>query len=283
MANEITITQLAGSLPDVVRRTALKARYAAAVIMSKILSADGDVAKAGDRVSLSIMPSVSVNDVGSGGSVTNQQLSITSVEIVVDKWKEATVDVDDQAVAQSALAVIQEFSQAFGKAIAAQQDGDVAALHSSLTTYTVGDGTQPLDDAMVRLAKLKLDKADIPMTDRFWVLSPDAHADLIALARFSEAQATGLARGLQVSDGLVKGLYGDPVYVSNKIVTSTGIKKNLYLHKEALGIATQRNFKIETLARTKLSTPVCGHILYGVKVLRANHGVVVNSAVNADA
>ena len=284
MANEITVTQLAGSIPDVVRADALKARYKAAVILKQVMNADKDVQKAGDRVSLSIMPSVSVNDVGSGGSVTNQQLSVTAVEVVVNKWKECTVEIDDQAIVQSALAAVKEYSIAFGKALAAQQDSDLASEHSNLTTYVVGSTTEPtpMDDAMVRLARLKLDKADVPQEDRFWILSPDAESDLISLARFSEAQNTGLRSGLQVEGGRVKTLYGDPVYMSNSIVTSGSLKKNFYLHKEALGIATQRNFKLVNLAKTQLSEKICAHILYGVKTIRANHGVVVNSTVNTD-
>jgi len=282
MANEITVTQLAGSLPDVVRRKALKARYARAKIVPKVMSVDADVANFGDRVSVSIIPTVSVNNVGTGGSVTRQQLSITSVEVLIDKWKECTVDIDDQAVKQSALATLTEFSEGFGKALAKQQDVDLASLYSSITTNVVGTGSDPLDDAMVRAARLKLDKADIPEEDRMWFLSPDAHADLLALARFTEAQATGLARGLQVENGLVKGLYGDPVYVCNNIQTSSNVKMNIYTHKEALAVGTQRNFKTRELAKVQLSTAICADIMYGVKVVREGHAVLVKSRENTD-
>lgn len=286
MANEITLTQLAGSIPDVVRAVALKARYSESVIYKQVMNADEDVARFGDRVSLSILPAFSVNDVGSGGSVTRQQLSLTAVEITVNKWKECTVDVEDKAAVQSALKVLKEYSSQFGEALSAQQDADLAAEHSNITGVTaVGDtnNPSPLDDAMVRLARLKLDKQKVPKRDRFWVLSPDAEADLLGLARFSEAQNTGLAKGLQVEGGRITRLYGDPVHISTEVVTSSSVKKNLYLYKECLGIATQRNFKIVPLAKVQLSEALTSHILYGVKTVRSDHGVVVNSAVNADA
>lgn len=191
MANEITLTQLAGSLPDIVRKIALKARYDAATIMKVVLSVDADVSAKGDRVSLPILPTVSVNDVGASGSVTRQELSVTMVEVVVDKWKECTIDVADIGQRQSALDVVKQFSSQFGEALAQQQDADLAALHGSITGLTaVGDTTNPspLDDAMVRLARLRMDKGAIPKQDRFWVLSPDGESDLISQARFSEAQ-----------------------------------------------------------------------------------------------
>lgn len=286
MANEITISQLASSIPDVVQQTALKARYAASKIFKQVLNADKDVQRFGDRVSLNIMPTVSVNDVGTGGSVTNQQLSLTGVEITVNKWKETTVDIDDQAIAQSAVALLKEFTAAFGQAIGKQQDVDVASLHSSITTNTLGDTSNPgpLDDSLVRQARLKLDKLDVPEDQRMWIISPDAHADLLGAARFTDAQNTGFSRGVQVDGtGKVSMLYGDPVVVSNNIRSSGSACKNLYIQKECLGVATQKNLKVETLARTKLSTPTCGHVLYGVGAVREGHGVVVNTLLNTSA
>lgn len=286
MSNEISVSQLAGSIPDVVRSIALKARFDSAVIVKKVMNVDADVAAKGDRVSLSIMPTLAINSVGSGGSVTNQQVSLTAVEVVVDTWKECTVEIDDQATKQTALSIIKEFSTQMGEALAQQQDTDLGALYATLTGLTaVGDSTNPapFDDAMVRLARLRLDKAKVPKQNRFWVLSPDAEADLLGQQRFSEAQSTGFAKGLQVENGRISMLYGDPVYVTNQVGTSGSVRKNMLLHKEGLGIATQRNFRITPLAKVQLSERIAGDILYGCKVVRSNHGVVVNSAVNADA
>ena len=294
MSNEISVTQLAGSIPDVVRKEALEARYDDAVLSKNVSNYSADVEAKSDRVSLSIMPAVAINSVGSGGSVTNQQLSTTAVEVTVDTWVECTVEVDDRALRQSALSIIKAFGKAFGRALGQKQDLDLGALHSSLTTYTVGGTTvgdaTPLDDAMVRLARLKLNKnssgangTGMVPRGRKWFQSPDAEADLLALARFSEAQSTGFAKGLQIEGGEIKKLYGDDVYVTDQIATSSPVRKNLYLHPEAIAIATQKNFSITPLAKTKLSEQICAHILYGVKVVRADHAVVVNSATNTDA
>lgn len=291
MANEISVAQLAGSIPDVVRAIALQARFDSAVMVKNVMNVDADVQKAGDRVSLSIMPTLSVNSVGTGGSVTRQQVSLTAVEVVVDTWKECTVDITDQASAQSALNMVKEFSKEMGDALGEVQDTSLGALYATLTGLTaVGptDTPVPFDDSAIRLARLRLDKAKVPKTDRMWFICPDAEQDLLAQARFTEAQNTGFARGLQVEKGRISSLYGDPVYVTNQIASVAGtvsgtVRKNMLVHKQALGIATQRNFKIVPLAKVQLSQAITGHILYGVKVVRSNHGVVVNSAVNADA
>jgi hypothetical protein len=284
MANEITVSQLAGSIPDVVRAVALKARYARVSIAKNVLSVDADVAKQGDRVSLSILPALDVNNVGSGGSVTRQAVSLTAVEVVMNLWKECTVDVDDRAMRQSALSVLKEYSAEMGKALGAAQDGSLADEYSNLTDQTAIGSTSnpdPMNDENIRAAMQTLDDDDIPREDRMWFLSPAAHNDLLGLARFTEAQNTGFNRGVQIENGRISRLYGDPVYVSNKIATSTSAKANIYCHKEALGIGTQRNFKVTPLAKVQLSEAITCDVLYGVKTVRGNHGVVVYSSVNA--
>lgn len=284
MANEIGLAQLTATVPDIVRETALKARYAKAKVIKKVLNVDADVAKKGDRVSLPLMPSLSVNDVGSGGSVTRQQLSITAPEVVIDKHKEATIDVEDIAVRQTAISILKEFSAAMGEALAAQQDSDICALYSTLTGQTtVGSASapEPMNDDMIRLARQYMDDDDIPENDRCWVLSPSAHNDLLALARFTEAQNTGFSRGVQIEGGRISKLYGDDVVVTTKVATSGSARANLYIQKEALGVGTQKNFTLTHLAKVQLSEAITGSILYGTKVVRDDHGVVVYSLQNS--
>lgn len=286
MANEIGDTQVSVSYPELWQAETLKARYAKAVAVGWIYHADEIVNKPGDTVNVDIMPSVAVNDVGSGGSVTNQQLSLSQVQVIVDKWKEATVDITDKAVNQSVHDLIKDFSGAFGEAVAQQQDVDIFGMYGNLTTTAVGDtnAPTPMDDEMIRAAMFQLEDADI-LTDESWdtcrwFLRTRAELDLLGLARFSEAQNTGFAKGVQVDKGRMVGLYGLPVSKTSRI-TRTGtvpVYKNLLLHKEAFAIATQKNFEIQRLAKTKLSTPINGNILYGVKTVRTDHGVVVNSA-----
>lgn len=283
MANEIGDSQVSVSYPELWRAEALQARYAKSVVVPFVLHADEIVNKPGDTVNIDIMPSVAVNDVGADGSLTNQQLSLSQVQVVVNKWKEATVDIVDKATKQSIHDLVKEFSGAFGKALAQQQDVDLLAEYTNITN-SVGDTGSPtsMDDAMVRAALFILEDADI-LTDEAWgdvkfFLRPRAELDLLGLSRFSEAQATGFSRGVQVDKGRLSGLYGIAASKTSRIPLSGSVYKNLLLHKECLAVATQSNFEIQRLAKTKLSTPINGNILYGVKTLRATYGVVLNSA-----
>lgn len=281
MANEIGNTEADAAIPEVWRRKTLLFRYAKSRLYGFVLHADDEVKGFGDIINIRTLPSVTVNDVGASGSVTNQALTYTGNTITVNKWKEATIDVVDKAQKQSLVDLLEDFSQQFGAAIAAQQDGDLTGLHGSITTNTVGATAAPLDplsDDLILSAIQKLDDLDVPQEDRCWFFAPVAKKHLLKLDKFTLSYATGASKGGQVTGELMD-LYGYPLKLTTKIATSTS-RKNLLLHKECLGAATQKNFTIEKLARVKKSTPISGDVLYGVAALREDHGVVINTATS---
>lgn len=280
MANEITAaTQAAVAIPEIWRAEAFQARYAKQKIVPRILNVTQDVAKRGDTANLTFFPTPTVNAVGSGGSVTNQALTLTQIQVVVDQWNEVTVDVEDKADVQSGVDLMGGFSKSIGLAMGEDIDGYLLGLHASFTNTAVGDTTSPtpLDDDMVLTAVVTLDDAKEPDEDRTWVFAPIAQANLLKLDKFTTAEKTGMTKGVQIN-GLVGELYGSAVIKTPLVKTSGNVRKNLYMHKEGMGVAIQRNINIEKLARTKKSQPLSGDWLYGAKVVRATGGVVINSA-----
>lgn len=285
MSNETGLTQVANSVPKLFRAKALKARYAASKVWKLCLNGvegdalvKGNITKMGDTVRFQIFPTLTVYDVSTAdGSFTNNQVTPSYADITINKWKAVPADLVDIAATQSVLDWEMEFSNAFGEAISEAQDTDVIGLVSSLTTNDIGAANQPMADGLILFAIRKLDDLKIPQSDRHWVLSPTAAGDLLALDKFSLANTTGFAKGVQVGDGRLTGLYGSDVTVSPLVATSSSARLNFYFHKEAFGVVMQRDFKIEKLARTKLSQPYVGSALYGVATLRDNHAVIVRT------
>lgn len=280
MANEITAaTQAAVAIPEVWRAEAYQARYSKQKVVPRILNVTQDVAKRGDTVNLTFFPTPTVNAVGSGGSVTNQALTLTQVQVIVDQWNEVTVDVEDKADIQSGVDLMTGFSKSIGLAMGEDIDSYLLGLHASFTNTAVGDTTSPtpLDDDMVLASVVTLDDAKEPDEDRTWIFAPIAQANLLKLDKFTTAEKTGLTKGVQIN-GMVGELYGSAVIKTALVKTSGNVRKNLYVHKEGLGVAIQRNINIEKLARTKKSQPLSGDWLYGGKVVRTTGGVVINSA-----
>jgi hypothetical protein len=287
MANETGLdsTGISGSVPKYLRAKALKARYAASRVWKHCLNGvegddliKGQIKRAGDTVTFQIMPALTATDVSTtDGSFTNIEVSPTQASITINKWKAVPVDLVDIVDYQSVVDWDSEFADAFGKSIAQIQDDDVLALVNDLTNNTIQDGGA-FSDAKILEAQRKLDDLEVPKDDRTWVIAPSAHAELLIVDKFTLANTTGFSRGVQVGDGRVVGLYGTPVEVTTRITTTSSKRDNVLFHKEAFGVVMQRDFKMEKLARTRLSTPYVGSALYGVATLRDNHAVWVQSA-----
>lgn len=280
MSNEIRAsTEAATAIPSIWPAEAYQARYAKQKVVPRVVNETKEIAKKGSTVNIQFFPNCSVNAVGSGGSVANQALTLTQVQLVVDQWNEITVDVEDKAEMQAGVDLLSGFSKMIGLKMAEDIDSYLLGLHASFTTTAIGSTTTPtpIDDDMVLAAVVTLDDAKEPDDDRTWVFAPVAKANLLKLDKFTTAEKTGMTKGVQIN-GQFGELYGSAVITTPLVATSSLVRKNLYFHKEGLAVAIQRNINIEKLARVKKSQPLSGDWLYGGKVLRASTGgVVINS------
>ena len=287
MANETGLdsTGISTAVPAWLRIKALKARYAAQKIWGRCLNAmegdanvQGQIKRAGDRVTLQIFPSLSATDISTtDGSFTNTEISPTAVSVIINKWKNVSADLVDIVDAQAVLDWEAEFSEAFGKAIGQKQDDDILSLVASLTT-NVDETGGAFVDGKILSATRQLDDLEIPRDDRTWGICPGAHVDILGTDKFTLANTTGFTKGVQVDQGRVVGLYGTPVVVTTRITTTSSLRDNVLFHKEAFGVVMQKDFKMEKFARTKYSTNYAGSALYGVATLRDNHAVRVTTA-----
>lgn len=280
MANEITNTEATVLIPEIWQPRMLEARYSQAKMLPRILDVSGQVAKMGDILHIPIEPVVSVNDVTQAtGAVTNQALTPTEQQLTVNKWKEATIDVVDMTNYQSELDLIAAFVPSFGKAIGEQQDTDILALYSDVTTNVLGGSDATIDEDMVLAAISKFLDLKIPTenpNDMTFMFHTSVWKQLKKIARYNDANLTGMSQGGVVRQS-IPDLYGIPTYFTALVPTSSLAKQNLLFHRQAFACGTQKNFRVEFLARTKKSTPVSGDILYGVKTVRQNHACLLKS------
>lgn len=282
MANEITNTEADKLIPELWRPKMLAGRYDEMTIGKRVLSVTGDVKAKGDILHVPIEPTVSVNAVGSNGSVTNQALTPTEAQLTVDQWREATIDVVDKAQAQSIIDLVEAFQPAMSKAMAEDADGLLANEHSNITTNVVGATAQPYDivnEDLLTSAVQKLLDLKVPImnpAEITWFFDTAVWSALKKIAAFNNVNLTGeeVGGGLKMK---IPDVYGIPVFFTTQIKTSTTLK-NLLLHKECLAWGMQKNFRLEMLGRVRKSQPVSADWLFGLKVVRNNHGVVVNTA-----
>lgn len=287
MANETGLdsTGISTAVPAWLRTLALEARYASQKIWGHCLNAmegdelvTGQIKKAGDRVTLQVFPKLTASDISTtDGSCTDTEVSPTAVSVVINKWKNISVNLVDIVDYQAILNWEREFARSFGSGIGEKQDDDVLALVASLTTNVDSSGGAFLDPK-VRAAQLMLDDLEVPREERFWGICPQAHADLLGQDKFTLANTTGFDRGVQVDKGRVVGLYGTPVEVTTRITTTSSKRDNVLAHKQAFGIVMQKDFEMGKFAKIQYATKYHGSALYGTATLRDNHAVWVTSA-----
>lgn len=276
----IEATAACAAIVEKWRLTALKALFAKTVARPRILNVTEDISQMGDILHVKINPTPSVGDVTAAtGAYTAEQVTITNVDLTINKWKYVAHDIVDIAEIQSDLDLYTNFSQAFMPALGEQIESDIFALHSSITSNSaVGDATDgtALGDDLLVPAQLTLDDLNIEAENRSWFVPPVGVAQLMKQDKFVDADKTGEPKSIRTTGFKGLTVYGDPVYKSSKIATSGNIRKAIYCHRDGLMVGIQRNIKVEKFARTQFSTPFAGSVLYGVGVCRNNHSVVAN-------
>jgi len=281
MADEITNTEADVFIPEIWRPGFLKALYAKGVVRPRILEADGDVAQKGDILHIRIAPSLSVNDVGAtDGSVTNQALTATESQLTVDQWREISFTVLDKAAKQADDYLQPCLEQGVPAGFASDIDSKLLALHASLNGYTAVDATAGINEDRLTDAFYALANANVMMDDPnniSWFFSWKQWPTLKKLAQLSEAQITGEGGG-GVLRFKIPDIFGCPVYFTSNVATST-YHKNMLLHREAMACGVQKNFNLEKFARTAKASTYSADILYGVRVVRTTHGIVINTTV----
>jgi hypothetical protein len=279
MANEITNTEADVFIPELWKPGFLKALYAAGVVRQRVLAADGDVAQKGDILHIRIAPSLSVNDVGAtDGSVTNQALTPTESQLTVDKWREISFTVLDKAGKQADEYLQPCLESGVPAAFASDIDAKLLGLYAGMTGYTAVDATAGLNEDRLTEAFYALMNANVPVSminDMSWVFHPKQWMTLRKLAQISSAQITGNPDG-GILTQKIPDVMGVPVYFTTNVQTST-YHKNVLMHREGLACGVQKNFRIEQFARTAKATTYSADILYGVKVVRTSHIILINT------
>ncbi len=175
-------------------------------------------------------------------------------------------------------------------------EGDLFALHSSISTNTEGDTASVVDDVTLRLALEDLESLDTPRDEIAWFFHPYTYyAQILAIQKYYDASQAGwLGNSGPVISGnfgetanmkaAKKGtLFGVPVFTSSKVVNTLLSVKNLLAHKDALtfGAQTPGGGRIRVQAANwlaNLGTLVVWDMINGVTVMRENAAVVINGS-----
>ena len=267
-------------------RSLLESRYAKSGLMPKVLNKSDKVRKSGEIVSIDIEGALSTGTVTAAtGAFTPAAPVPTQVNITVDTWQYVAIEITDQAKIQSFWDPTSTFPKNAGKALAVAYDTALAALYSSITPNVVGSPDNPaaFGDGDARSALLQLADLNVPLEDLNFFLPPVGfYSGILSQVELTAAYSTGEGKSTLIT-GQMKPLLGVPITILTTLATvaaqAGNCRKGLLLHKEAMAIAMQAEHDYALVDRKPagfLSHAGVTQSLYGVKVVRANHGVVLN-------
>lgn len=245
---------------------------------------EGEIRQFGDAVKINEIGDITINDyskfVTTGSTSTAlswQALTSAQKMLYIDKAKTFSFAIDDVDMAQNNPKVMSEAMARAAYALADEVDQDISEAIADGSGNIVAAGTVSAGSVLSMVAGFarRLDEDNIPMSERFLIVPPFVHQDLVE-AFSGGISATAVPKVFDsgvLANGFVGQVYGFNVLMSNNCHTSAGTAIVSAFHRSAVTFAGQLS-QIKMVNREDyFDQGVKGLYLYGIKVVRPN-GIV---------
>jgi len=275
----ITATTGAVMIPEVWSAKMIVARENYLVAAKCVERYDDEVAQFGDTIHIPEVSNLVATAVSAGTDVTYQAVTENEKTIAITEHWETSFLIHDRFSAQSKYRYADKMAEKAGYALGSKVDAKILGFYGSATSY-VGDGSTAITEKNIIKANRLLDSANVPASDRHFIVESYGKAQLNNIDHFILYTATGQASPA-VGNGKQTNDYGDiwgvTVHVSNDVQVATAtpnVVHGLFFHKEAIGLAIQKNISTETQRLAyKLADLWVSQVLFGAAVLRPDHMV----------
>lgn len=186
-----------------------------------------------------------------GAEVTTDAPATGDITLTVDTHKYIATLIGDRdrvQIARGTYDIGGIYSRKAGGTLMEDLEGALFALHSSVSTNTVGDTATVIIDSEIRRAIEKLATADVPLHETKFFFHPYSYwVQVIAIQKYYDASQFGRSSvtasgnfGTAGFESASRGqLFGIDVMTSSKVVNTLLSVKNLLAHKDAFMFATQ--------------------------------------------
>lgn len=261
--------------------------------LSEYLSAGGDTVHVPEIFTNTF--TVQTQSTEGAGIVDATKLPV-DVTLTVDTHKYIAWLLGDKTMVQllRSYNLNEKYAAESRKLLLKEVEDSLFALWSSLTTNTaVGDTTTTLSDYEIRSAINTMENAQFSIDELAFFIHPTVFwIQLSGITKYytDDTSRMNLIRnggfGANGTKNFKGSLYGIPVYTSTRVVGALQTYRNLLLSPEALAVAFQTKgggmIRVQSdYLLTNLATLTVCDVIYGVGVLRADAGVVVNSNTTA--
>jgi N4-gp56 family major capsid protein len=240
---------------------------------------EGEIAQYGDTVHIGSLAAPTISTYTKNvTAIDPQTLTTTDQTLLIDQSKYFAFEVDDvdKRQARSGGQLLDKAASDAAYGLSDTADVFLAGLMTANAGNVIAPGDAATPDAAYKIVlalKVKLDKAKIPTSGRFLIVSPDFHSLLLQDARFTDASkyADG---GATIRNGEVGRVLGFNVMVSlnNPAGTAGTLPEvsNFVVagHAMATTFAEQINNVEAYRPQSSFSDAIKGLHLYGAKVVR---------------
>lgn len=276
---QMTGTTLAVYRPNVWAKETLSARESVLVLVPRIKHYDRDIKSAGQTVEIPNLSNVSANLKVANTQVTLNAPTETKTTLTINQHYESSFLLEDFAEIQSAYDAASEYTEKTGYALAEKMDTTVVSEITDNVTKSVGTFGTALADTTILTANRYLDDAKVPSMNRTLAVTPQGKQEMLGIDKYVRYDALGT--GQAIVTGRIGTIYDIEVVMSHnlKVTVATPTQNNhLLFHKEVCAIAVQKDIKFESQRKAEyLGDLYVAQSLWGVKILRDDHGVVVKS------
>jgi N4-gp56 family major capsid protein len=198
---------------------------------------------------------------GTDANILNPTIAVDS--LLLNKYKQIYFEITDGANLESKVSLLQQIIKDAAKSHAAQVDNDI------ITELKLASASAPdhrvafsaggiLSAADIRNARRLLNVQNVPMSDRFMLIGPDAESSLLAISEFIEVQKYGNT-AMALTNGEIGRLFGFTVVMVNS-PNLTG-NDSVFYHRSAVAFAFQQAAKFEQ-----------ERIVRGLDIIAASYG-----------
>ena len=250
----------------------LQSKFYAQSVLPAISNTDyeGEISGQGDKVTIRTVPAVTINDYT--GSITNQELTTSKVELLIDKAKYYSFKIDDVLGVQADIDLLEEASNDAAEGMRVSVETSVLASVVTGAT-TIGSQTTITPSNILEnilAAAQALDELNIPEEGRFYGMSPE-FVSALKRSELRQAYLTGDDES-PLRNGRVGVVDRFTIYQSNMLYTpgsgtDSGYTHVLAGHPKAISFASQFTNTETVRLQDTFGEAVRGLKVFGSKVV----------------
>lgn len=278
MANEIGLTEVTATRQQLVASIVQETLKQNALLLGTITDYSAFAQPGASQVSVPRRDQFAAANKAENTDLTAQELTFSADVISLNLHKAIYSKLERIAQVQSNVAVEAEIIREMANELALQVDKDIitelllastaAPDHTIVYNDTTNNDIEVVD---ILEARRLLNVQNVPMMNRFMLISPDREKEMLSIANFVEVDKYG--PGAQpLASGELGRIYGFRVLMHNEIPATDTI----FYHSSAVGFAQQLQpeFRSDFQLRSASQEYLLHHI-YGVEVLDGGKRQVV--------